>query len=1001
MQGQATCNRHRPLGCGRQDDARRGNRRLERGSQRLKVLALGAQSMQEDHKRVRAYDRFQDLLSKLHAGCIVATMVGSRMKHLRLHALVMGYIVLFLVLCAPSGAAQKTVFDPVRDLEGYAERSQGAWADAYALDVYADLRGAELTPAMVEDVRKRWLQERIQVDGVVKGEPFAAAAWLLDKRMNRHAALKRLAYTQDRSKPPFVLYVQRESGAPESATQATVALYAPWLLAAHDALKRAVLLPSGAKEAQGRGAVGVVLLANREQFESLRPDLGNDGASNTATWDRARRFVVGCDDEYNKKSDASRVRGIVRESVRALLDAYVTAPDGQLGDVWLEQGLVLRFSQCRSEGPATLASPSIRPDLLTRLAQEAQVRERRDALYLPLARLCGLADAQALERASLETAEARGVPAAQWDDAVLLAYAQAEAWAHFFFDAHNGKRASGYVRYAAGALRGERGVQALSKAMGGETPEALQAEWAAWLSAQWKAQAKAQDPKATEVDDPFAGLWATDASAAPVSSARKPEAGTTEVALDGTEALVRHAAAFACAVRGSFAQAKVAYADLVGAMQPEPWRSRAARDLARVEQALLWRSAYIATLAAPGSKLTVERNGKKHSLPVESFDEMTLRLGSNKLGLEELAWEAITPADWLKQTIKKGAAEDMPPVVRAWLAALAREPKWDRGLEKDISEEVLALKEDVFVWYPEMLASADAAVLLAELDALPAPEDRASAERTLRAIAGVLASRKLEFVAQREAELLARGRLCLQLAANELGPADTTRADVSLLPDGRVKVHWGFDKERQLDDIELETEVGQDQLTQRRNLVRLRPEPRASIENSALVLRGPGVWALPISLEAPYTIKVKLKVRDDLQKEVKETPYFGILHSIVGEQSWLLTDPFGGVIEIDQAAGFTREAGLSKTRTLLIDETTTIEISHEGVNMSCGSNGKWTSTLNLMRRRTGRVCLVAVGDYAMRVEDIEIEGKIDRSWYAQRRAVWIEREYERLKGAAK
>jgi len=142
-------------------------------------------------------------------------------------------------------------------------------------------------------------------------------------------------------------------------------------------------------------------------------------------------------------------------------------------------------------------------------------------------------------------------------------------------------------------------------------------------------------------------------------------------------------------------------------------------------------------------------------------------------------------------------------------------------------------------------------------------------------------------------------------------------------------------------------------------------------------------------------------VRDDLQKEVKETPYFGILHSIVGEQSWLLTDPFGGVIEIDQAAGFTREAGLSKTRTLLIDETTTIEISHEGVNMSCGANGKWTSTLNLMRRRTGRVCLVAVGDYAMRVEDIEIEGKLDRSWYAQRRAVWIEREYERLKGAAK
>lgn len=922
------------------------------------------------------------------------------MKHFRLHTRALGAVFLFLALCIQTAAAQKTVFDPARDLDGYAERSQGVWADAYGLDVYADLRGAELTAAMVEDVRKRWLQERIQIDGVVKGEPFAAAAWMLDKRMARQAALKRLAYTQDRSKPPFVVYVQRESGAPEAATQATLALYMPWLQAAHDALKRAVLLPSGAKEAQGRGALGVVLLANREQFESLRPDLGNDGASNTATWDRARRLVVGCDDEYNKKSDASRVRGIVRESVRAVLDAYVTAPDGQVGDLWLEQGLVLRFSQCRPEGPAALASPAMRQDLLTRLVQEAQVRERRDALFVPLAKLCGVADLQAFERVSLETAEARGVPAAQWEDAVMLAYAQAEAWAHFFFDAHNGKRASGYVRYAAGALRGERGPQALSKALGGESAEALQAEWALWLSSQWKAQLQAHDPKAGEVVDPFAGLWAADASA-PGASARKLEASNADVVMDGTEALVRHATAFAFAVRGSFAQAKVAYVELTGATQPEPWRSRAARDLARVEQALLWRNAYSATLATPGSKLTIEREGKKHSLIVESLDDTAVRVGANKLGLQELVWEAITPADWLKQTIKKGATEDLPPLVRAWFAALAREPKWDRGLEKDISEKALALKEDVFVWYPEMLASADAAVLLAELDALPAAEDRATAERTLRAIESVLKSRKLEFVAQREAELLARGRLCLQLAANELGPADTTRADVSLLPDGRVKVHWGFDKDRQLDDIELETEVGQDQLTQRRNLVRLRPEPRASIENSALVLRGPGVWALPIALEAPYSIKVKLKVRDDLQKEVKETPYFGILHSVVGEQSWLLTDPFGGVIEIDQAAGFTREAGLSKTRTLLIDETTTIEISHEGVNMSCGANGKWNSTLSLMRRRTGRVCLVAVGDYAMRVEDIEIEGKIDRSWYAQRRGVWIEREYERLKGNTK
>jgi hypothetical protein len=313
----------------------------------------------------------------------------------------------------------------------------------------------------------------------------------------------------------------------------------------------------------------------------------------------------------------------------------------------------------------------------------------------------------------------------------------------------------------------------------------------------------------------------------------------------------------------------------------------------------------------------------------------------------------------------------------------------------------LALKEDAFVWYPEMLKSAVAAGKLAVVDELPSASDRASAESLLGAIESALEHRKLAFVAQREAELLARARLALQVAALELGPADATRAEVSELPDGRIKLRWGFEDARQLDDIEHEPTIGQDQLRERKQLSRLRLEPQASIENSALVLRGPGVWALPLSLEAPYSIKLKLKVKDDLQKELKETPYFGILHSVAGPRRWILTDPFGGVVELDEGSGMSRDAGIAPGRKLLVDEATTIQISHEGVNMSCGADGKWTSTLPAMRRRAGRVYLVAVGDYALRVEDLEIEGGIDRSWYASMRAQWIERRYARLAGQGK
>lgn len=903
------------------------------------------------------------------------------------------FAIAFFACVAAPAAAQKTIFDPARDLEGFRQRAEGPFADAYALEVYTGLAGAELNATLLEDVRKRWLEERAKVDAVVAGDAWNAGAWMIAKRVARHPALRRVALAEDGSRPPFVVHVQREG--PDSAAHSAEvgALHGAWLQAAHAAVQKDLLLASGAKLAPGRGAVGVVLLATRSVYEDLQPDLGVDGWSNTASWDRARRLVVGCDDDHAKKAPQGRVRGVVREAVRALLEAHVSAPDGTLGDLWLEQGLVLRYSQCREPDPASLGKPAPRQDLLMRLAQEAQVSERRAALFLPLARLVGIADSAALEKAFLDQAEERGVPAVAWDDCVVVAWAQSEAWMHFLLDGRDGRRRAALARYLGAAARGERGFEQLRKTMGGESAASLQDDFAAWLGEQWKA---AGTPGA-EGGALHAGLY-------PSAGASRPDAGSAGAAssgLDEGESMLAHAAAFAHATGGAFGAAKAAFDELLASSPSEPWASRARRDRERIEAALAWRAAMEAALGLPGAKLALERGGKKHNLVVEALVDGRLTLAPGKSGVASIALEEIAPADWLRQSFKKGEPHEPTPLVRAWLGALAGDPKWDRAIERDIDERALALKEDVFVWYPEMLKSAVAAGKLAVVDGLPGASDRAGAETLLAAIEAALEHRKLAFVAQREGELLARARLALQIAAQELGPADVTRAEVANLADGRIKVRWGFEDARQLDDIEHEATIGQDQLRERKKLSRLRLEPQASIENSALVLRGPGVWALPLSLEAPYSIKLKLKVKDDLQKELKETPYFGILHSVAGANRWILTDPFGGVVELDEGSGISRDAGIAPTRKLLVDEATTIQISHEGLNLSCGADGKWTSTLTAMRRRAGRVYLVAVGDYALRVEDLEIEGKVDRSWYATMRSDWIERHYARLAGKGK
>lgn len=917
-------------------------------------------------------------------------MVASRMKSI-LHACLAAAISV-ACLVAPAGA-QKTIFDPARDLDGFRQRAEGPWADAYALEVYAGLAGAELNATLLEDVRKRWLEERAKVDAIVAGDAWSAGAWMIGKRVARHPALKRLALGEDRSRPPFVVHVQREGASAEAQAAEVAALHGAWLQAAHAVVQKDLLLASGARTAPGRGAIGVVLLATRSVYEELQPDLGVDGWSNTASWDRARRLVVGCDDDHNKKTPQGRVRGVVREAVRALLEAHVSAPDGVLGDLWLEQGLVLRYSQCREPDPASLGAPAPRQDLLTRLAQEAQVSERRAALFLPLERLVGIADSASLEKAFLDQAEERGVPAVAWDDCVVVAWAQAEAWMHFLLDGRDGRRRAALARYLGAASRGERGWQALQKTMGGESSASLHDDFAAWLGERWKAAAT----PGAEGGTLHVGLYPPPGASRAASGA----AASAPRGLDEGESMLLHAAAFAHATRGAFGAAKVAFDELLASAPAEPWAARARRDQGRIEEALRWRAGMEAALALPGAKLALERGGKKHNLVVESLVDGRLTLSPGKSGVSSIALEEIAPADWLRQSFKKGDPLEPAPLVRAWLGALAGDPKWDRAIERDVDEAALALKEDAFVWYPEMLKSAVAAGKLAVVDELPSAADRAGAEALLAAIEAALEHRKLAFVAQREGELLARARLALQIAAQELGPADVTRAEVANLPDGRIKVRWGFEDARQLDDIEHEAVVGQDQLRERKKLSRLRLEPQASVENSALVLRGPGVWALPLSLEAPYSIKIKLKVKDDLQKEIKETPYFGILHSVAGANRWILTDPFGGVVELDEGSGISRDMGVAPGRKLLIDEATTIQISHEGVNMSCGADGKWNSTLTAMRRRAGRVYLVAVGDYALRVEDIEIEGAVDRSWYATMRAEWIERQYARLAGKGK
>jgi len=896
---------------------------------------------------------------------------------------------------ANAATAQDRPFDPLRDLEGYRRVAQGPWADAYALEIFSGLTGTPLAPMLLEDVRKRWLEERVKVDAMVADAPLDAEARMLRRRIARHPALKGLALAEDRSRAPFVLFIQR-AGIAEDAKVAQVGeLHGAWLGAAHEVVREQLLSPAGARPIAARTSVGVVLLATASIYGKLRPELGSDGWSNTATWDRHERLLVGCDDDHGKRAPHARVMGVVRESVRALLEAHCADASGSLGDLWLEQGLVLRYSQCREEDPAALAKPRPRVDLLGRLARDADGAERKAAAFLPLSRFAGLADASALEQALEDNAKARGAPVLEWNDGVVSAWAQAEAWMHFLMDGREGRRRAGIVRYLGRVLAGERGANALRDALDGEDLSSIEVDFTAWLAETWRAEGGAEQ----DGGSPFQELYPAADSPESTTAAATP---MRPVGRDpGADAEWRwaHAQAFAMAAAGAFQAAKQAYEDLEASGPPEPWASRTSRELARVRDALDWRDIMEGELSSRGATLVLEHGGKPVTLRIESLEDGRLVFAPNKSGLESILLEEVRPADWLRRQFKPGDPLRPMPALLAWLGAMARDRSWQDFPAGPDSEATAALRLDVATWYEEAHEDAAAAKAISQLDGARTPASKSEAELQLSSIESLLEFSGSKLVQLRRDAILRRARVALDAMAGELRPADVLVGEVSEQAEGGIVAKWGFEHFAQLADFAPEVRLGEEHLRAHRTRAVRTSEPAASVEADSLVLRGAGAWSLPLAVEAPYSVSIKFKVDDDPATRGKSTPFVAVLHGAAGPEAWILTEASGSIVERDGRDAAPRE--VAGTGRWAPGREAALAMHHDGASLKCSVDGKPAGVMTDMRRRGGRICLVVSGDQAVRIDEIQVEGALDPAWWAGARAAWLDKRIRRVSSLVK
>lgn len=718
-------------------------------------------------------------------------------------------------------AAAPEIFDPARDLDGFDKAVGGTYASLYDLEPFRRLQGRDLNAAELADARRRWSEERLRVAALIRDietDPREAFVFALQYRMSRIGVFERAGLERIDGAKRTVYFVEPPLRGMDQLRNEVLEELDPWCVRMEELFDELYAAPLQLRRAPGRGAQAICLFGGRAQFREFGRLLDQKiGTKTYVLHDEGYPLTVTYRGRKGLREELpSRREALMHAQVLDLVDAHNRSDDPV--ESWLRRGLAGYLSEHDGKTPKALDVRSVDPEWLHYLARLLQP-EARELMLPALEELVAFdAPSDFHDWASKRWGQRTGgtlIPG--WGE--MVHDAQSSLLVHFLHRGAKGKYADGFRQYLGLALEGTGGPAALKRCLGVGSLAEVDAEFVAFATERFNALYP-QNPVASlesifPADKRTASASGTgrakstprkkkpSTSRKPKTTGRKKAAGKALPAAPSTGSLAVGRAASTLSANGLAAAQTELETWLAEARDDAPGRALVEREVARIGRFLELRAAAIDALVTRGKKLSVKLPEGKLVASIEGVADGVLRLGKNRLGLDELPVDGIPAREWaLLMMDRKRTALDLEEAMVYPLALEGEDALGDAPKRLKVSDEWV---QSARIDYPEARSDALLARSLEGLAALP--EDGAVSEEALALVNRLLVSSDAgseamdAHMASIRKALLKRGVDLLERRFDGLPLEDLVAGKVERVREDVYRITWDFEDEAQMADF--------------------------------------------------------------------------------------------------------------------------------------------------------------------------------------------------------
>ncbi len=465
------------------------------------------------------------------------------------------------------------------------------------------------------------------------------------------------------------------------------------------------------------------------------------------------------------------------------------------------------------------------------------------------------------------------------------------------------------------------------------------------------------------------------------------------LAVEADDAASRLALAIGLAADGA---SRAAVAELERVAQLELDRALAERVALERERALAWisvRDLYLTDLARKNGSLRIEWKGDKLVADVVAFEGGVVRLAANERGVEEIAVEDVPPLDLIAR-IGSQVDEYGPPWVRLYPYALVGDEKVGVLMRRDPSREVEQLRADAASFYRETLARGRALAALDRLAQSEPPRDAADARRLYRLVERAQGARELEALRERAPVLRELAQLCLDLRFAADGLPVVLRGDVESLGEGRVRLTYDFEDERELDDFARDDHFLAAHHTQVPKLST--NDTSVHVEEGALHAWGAAALRHVLELEGQTAVLAEVRWSERPTGRGK-LPILRLGCAADRGGNYVLLSGLGDLFVQSGLPRFQQNVPARDTQTILVGRDYVLELRHDGTSEASSWVDKGRQArIDCGPRTHGLVFLWFHSDLDVRIDELVIEGRPRPASLDALRKRWVASELAQL-----